>query len=85
MRDTKNYSQSIPASSLIEGPTKPSQPQEFASQSDILTRQAAELSRLDLRIAELLLCLYSIPPLPGSALPSARFLGEDELAGFHPL
>jgi hypothetical protein len=85
MRDTKNYSQSIPAASLLEGPTMPSQTQDFANQSDILTRQAAELSRLDVRVAELLLCLHSIPPLPGSAPPRACFLGEDDFVGFHPL
>ena len=84
MRNTKNHPQSIAPSSLLEVPATP-QPQQFASQSDILTRQAVELSRLDARIAELLLCLYSIPPLPGSASPCARFTGDAAVVGFHPL
>lgn len=70
--------------------TKPTAPQptrvqHTASRADILSRHPVELTRLDARIAELLLCLYSIPRLPDSASPAAKFTGDAAIAGFHPL
>lgn len=81
MRNTKNHPPLIAASSLLEVPATP----QFAGECDILTRQTVELSRLDVRIAELLICLYSIPRMPGSASPCAKFTGGATVVGFHPL
>jgi hypothetical protein len=69
--------------------TKPTAPQptrvqHTASRADILSRHPVELTRLDARIAELLLCLYSIPRFPDSGL-GAKSTSDASIAGFHPL
>jgi hypothetical protein len=64
---------------------QPAAANHTAPQPDTLSRQAVELTRLDARIAELLLCLHAIPPLPDSAPATPRFTDGDGCAGTHPL
>lgn len=52
---------------------------------DTLPRQAVELSALDARVRDLLLCVYEVALPPHSPRISPRFTGAPGIIAAHPL